>query len=174
MGIPAGTLRRWKSEDNWRRAHRTISNLAGRAGELANSFGTKMSQLGKPLSDDVAAAEVSREISADHAVGIRAAVLDRHRREWSAPRKLAYESITKRDFDLAKLAKITAETLQIVQVGECRAFGLDHGSRGLDGGTVVMIERDGAPVPGEIPVPGIEGGTGEVTPDGDVSGGDEF
>lgn len=172
--IPEGTLRRWKSEDGWKPAARNIPNLAGRAGALANTFKVKMAELGKPLSDDVAAAEAAREVSTDHAVGIRAAVLDRHRKEWAAPRKLAYESVTKRDFELAKLAKITAETLQIVQVGECRAFGLDHASRGNDGGTVVLIERGGAAPADEIPVPGIEGGTGVVTPDGNIEDGDTF
>ena len=163
-GIPAGTIRRWKSEGAWKTAGRTITNLPGLAGELANSFGLKMKELGKPLSDDVAAEEAARELVVDHAVSIRAAVLDRHRKEWAAPRKLVYEAVTKRDFELAKLAKITSETLQIVQVGECRAFGLNHDSRGQDGGTVVLIERGGP----ELEIPGLENGPGEVSPDGEV------
>lgn len=113
-----------------------------------------MQDLGKPLSDEVAATEVAKDLSIDHAVNIRAAVLDRHRKEWSAPRKLAYDAIQKANsnpaeaFERAKLAKITAETLQIVQVGECRAYGLDQSARGADGGTVVVVERtNAAPAP---------------------------
>ncbi len=162
--VPEGTLRRWKASDGWKSAARTVPDLAGRAGQLANTFKVKMSELGKPLSDDAAAAEVAREVSTQHAVEVRAAVLDRHRKEWSAPRKLAYEAISKANtdpagaFERAKLAKITAETLQIVQVGECRAFGLNHDARGSDGGTVVVIEREQATdVPGaptaELPSP---------------------
>ncbi len=133
-----------------------------------------MSELGKPLSDEVAAAEVAREVSVQHGVEVRAAVLDRHRKEWAAPRKLAYEAIQKATsdpagaYERAKLAKLTAETLQIVQVGECRAFGLNEAARGADGGTVVVVQReDATPAePGSVeslppvdPVDGIDGET---------------
>lgn len=148
-GIPEGTLRRWKAEDKWQPAHKTMPDLAGRAGQLANTFKVKMSELGKPLSDEVAAAEVAKEVSNQEAIDVRAGVLDRHRKEWGAPRKLIYEAVQKRDFELAKLAKITSETLQIVQVGECRAFGLDHAARGGTGGTVVVVEREALPEPQE-------------------------
>ena len=155
-GHPAGTIRRWKSEaaadgHPWKNITRTIPNLPGRAGALADTFKVKMTELGRPMDDKVAVEEASRELSTEHAITIRAAVLDRHRREWSAPRALTYEAIKKRDFELAKLAKITSETLQIIQVGECRAFGLNHDSRGQDGGTVVMIERSDVPAQPELP-----------------------
>lgn len=146
--VPESTIRRWKAEDGWKSVARTVSDLPARAAALANSFKVRMSELGKPLSDEVAAQEASRDVSVQHAVDIRAGVLDRHRKEWSAPRKLAYDAIqlsNKGDqtgaFERAKLAKITAETLQIVQVGECRAFGLNEAARGADGGTVVVIDR---------------------------------
>lgn len=150
-GLPEGTLRRWKMEDQWQPAHKTMPDLAGRAGQLANTFKVKMSELGKPLSDEVAAAEVAKEVSNQEAIDVRAGVLDRHRKEWGAPRKLIYEAVQKRDFELAKLAKITSETLQIVQVGECRAFGLDHAARGGTGGTVVVVEREALPEPQDPP-----------------------
>ena len=165
--VPVGTLRRWKAEDGWKSAAKTVPDLAGRAGQLANTFKVKMSELGKPLSDEVAAAEAAKELAVDHAVEIRAGVLDRHRKEWGAPRKLIYEAVQKRDFELAKLAKITSETLQIVQVGECRAFGLDHAARGGTGGTVVVVEREGsapeaAPQPGDADPDTSTGTDGEV------------
>lgn len=148
--VPESTIRRWKAEDGWKSVARTVTDLPARAAALANSFKVKMSELGKPLSDEVAAQEASRDVAVQHAVDIRAGVLDRHRKEWSAPRKLAYDAIqlsNKGDqtgaFERAKLAKITAETLQIVQVGECRAFGLNEAARGADGGTVVVIDRQG-------------------------------
>lgn len=173
--VPEGTLRRWKSEQTWTPVARTVPDLAGRAGQLANTFRTKMADLGKPLSDDVAAAEASKALSVDHAVDIRAGVLDRHRKEWAAPRKLAYDAIQKANnkdvagaFEMAKLAKITAETLQIVQVGECRAFGLNEASRSQDGGTVVVIEREAAAVIEHEPLPELDGPSGEVSDDGEV------
>ena len=149
--VPESTIRRWKAEGGWRSVARTVSDLPARAAALANTFKTRMSELGKPLSDEVASMEVAREVSVQHAVDIRAGVLDRHRKEWSAPRKLAYDAIQLSNkgkqteaYERAKLAKITAETLQLVQVGECRAFGLTAESRSQDGGTVVVIERGGA------------------------------
>lgn len=171
IGLPEGTLRRWKMEDQWRPAHKTMPDLAGRAGQLANTFKVRMSELGKPLSDEVAAAEVAKEVANQEAVDVRAAVLDRHRKEWSAPRKLIYEAVQKRDFELAKLAKIAGETLQIVQVGECRAFGLDHQARGAGGGTVILVERDaGAPEALEPPA----GAPAAPGSDADASAGEEF
>jgi hypothetical protein len=154
MGCTWPTVKRWKAESGqagnpWKPCARTVPDLAGRAAALANSFNTKMSELGKPLSDDVAVAEASRELSLDHAVSVRAGVLDRHRKEWAAPRRLAYTALQKghagqvsEAFEVAKLAKITSETLQIIQAGECRAFGMNHDARGADGGTVVVIERE--------------------------------
>lgn len=161
-GIPVGTLLRWKMEEQWQPAQKTMPDLAGRAGQLANTFKVRMSELGKPLSDEVAAQEVAREISQQEAVNVRAAVLDRHRKEWSAPRKIIYEAIqmsAKGDvvggFEKAKLAKISAETLQIVQIGECRAFGLNEAARSADGGTVITIEREEpAALPPAGPAPG--------------------
>ena len=175
--VAQGTLRRWKSEETWVPAARTVPDLAGRAGQLANTFKVKMAELGKPLSDEVAAAEVSKALSEEHAVNIRAAVLDRHRKEWAAPRKIAYDAIQKSGrgdvagaFEMAKLAKITAETLQIVQVGECRAFGLNEASRSQDGGTVVLIEREQTPAVGHEagPLPEIDVNPGQVSDDGEV------
>lgn len=164
--VPVGTVRRWKAEGGWKSAAKTVPDLAGRAGQLANTFRIKMSELGKPLSDEVAANEAAREVAVEHAVAVRGAVLDRHRKEWSAPRKLIYEAVQKRDFELAKLAKITGETLQIVQVGECRAFGLNHDARGADGGTVVVVERDAEPLALPDPGPIADDGTSTGTDDG--------
>lgn len=167
-GIPEGTVRRWKSEEDWRPAIKTMPDLAGRAGNLANTFKMRMTELGKPLDDAVAAVEVAKEVSEQHAVDIRAGILDRHRREWAAPRKIIYDAIQQSQrgdvvgaYDKAKLGKIAAETLQIVQVGECRAFGLNEASRSADGGTVVVVERDAPLIEGEVAAPGTVSG-GEV------------
>lgn len=79
------------------------------------------------------------------AVTLREQVLDRHRREWSAPRAMSAEAIRMRDsdpikaFERAKLAKITAETLKLVQDGERKAIGLDTDETPM--GHVAVIER---------------------------------
>lgn len=149
VGVPVGTVRRWKAEGGWKAAEKALPDLSARAGALADSWKRKMSELGKPLDDSVAAAEAAREVAADLAVDIRAKVIDRHRMEWAAPRKIAYEAIQqaqqKNDvagaFERAKLAKITSETLTLIQAGECRAYGITAEGRGADGRTVVVVDR---------------------------------
>ena len=76
------------------------------------------------------------------AVAERAAIISRHRREWSVSRGLVGVAVGKRDFDRAKLAKITSETLKIIQDGERKAWGLDAADPADK--TVVVIERSGA------------------------------
>jgi hypothetical protein len=146
VGVPVGTVRRWKAEGGWRPAVKKLPELSARAGALADSFKVKMSELGKPMDDEVAAAEVAREVATDFAVDVRAQVLDRHRKEWAAPRKIAYDAIAKGDFERAKLAKISAETLTLIQMGECRAYGIKPEDKG-DSRTVVVVDRESDPVP---------------------------
>jgi hypothetical protein len=150
-----GTIRRWKAEDGWKAAVHALPDLSARAGLLADSFKVKMSELGKPLDDAVAAAEASKELSNEFAVDVRAQVLDRHRKEWSAPRKIAYDAIQQAQvqkdvpgaFERAKLAKITSETLTLIQAGECRAYGITMEGRAADAKTIVVVEREGQAAP---------------------------
>lgn len=131
-----------------------------------------MSELGRPLDDQTAAAEASRELAEDLAVDIRAQVLDRHRKEWSAPRKIAYEAIQQGQrgdvpgaFERAKLAKITSETLTLIQAGECRAYGINHDARSADARTVVVVERNAEPdqeTPQVPPTPGTSTGDSDA------------
>jgi hypothetical protein len=55
----------------------------------------------------------------------RADVNNRHRDEWDEHKTLMDTAIGTKDFESAKLAKITAETLKIRQEGERKAWGLD-------------------------------------------------
>ena len=70
----------------------------------------------------------------------------RHFREWSIPRGLNAEAVRIREsdpvksFERAKLAKITAETLDIVQAGERQALGIVKGD--APKGRTVVIERE--------------------------------
>ena len=158
VGVDAYWTRRWKREQGWAKATRALPDLSARAGQLADTFERRMSDLGKPLDDATAAAETARELSVDNSISIRAGVIDRHRKEWSAPRKIAYEAIQQAGkgdvlgaFERAKLAKITAETLTLVQAGECRAFGITHDAKAGDGATVVVVERSAGPAPDADP-----------------------
>lgn len=163
VGVPVGTVRRWKSVDGWKPAVKQLPELSARAGVLADSWTKKMSDLGKPMDDEVAAAEAAREVAVDLQVDVRAQVIDRHRKEWAAPRKIAYDAIQQAQvqkdvagaFERAKLAKITSETLTLIQAGECRAFGITAEGRGADARTVVVVDRDdAAPAAPQVPTPG--------------------
>ena len=63
------------------------------------------------------------------AVDLRAELLDRHRKEWGEVRRLFCRSLKEaenaRGFEVAKFAKISAETVELIQRGETRAWGLD-------------------------------------------------
>lgn len=81
------------------------------------------------------------------AAQVRDEVLERHRKEWAAPRALSAEAVRMRDsdpmkaYERARLAKMTAETLKIVQDGERKSLGLDQ----IDtppGGYTVVVERE--------------------------------
>ncbi|MBB3017654.1 hypothetical protein FHR70_000694 [Microvirga lupini] len=72
-------------------------------------------------------------------------LLERHKAELIAPRVLSQEAIKIRHsdpnmaFQKAKLAKITAETLDILHRAERRAFGVKDDEK--PGGGVVVVER---------------------------------
>lgn len=147
VGVGVSALMKWKQADGWKPFAKALPEISARAGALADSWKLKMSELGKPLDDEVAGAEAAREVALDVAANVRAQVLDRHRKEWAAPRNIAYQAIqeSKQDvgkaFERAKLAKITSETLTLIQAGECKAFGITAEARGGDGATVVVVER---------------------------------
>ena len=61
----------------------------------------------------------------DLAAQRRADVEIRHQTEWEEHLTLVDTAIGKKDFEIAKLAKITAETLKIRQEGERKAWRLD-------------------------------------------------
>lgn len=55
----------------------------------------------------------------------RADVVQRHRDEWEEHKRLVDTAIGTNDFEAAKLAKITAETLKIRQEAERKAWAID-------------------------------------------------
>ncbi|MBR0882906.1 hypothetical protein JQ608_38450 [Bradyrhizobium liaoningense] len=159
IGAAPSTVRRWKFESAkagrpWRAARHKAPALAGRAGEIANQHAMRIAELG-PAADGEQAHQAAEIATADQvAAELRATVIDRHRKEWSAPRKLAYDAIQKAAtdpvtaYERAKLAKITAETLQIVQASERKAWGLDQQALGPDAeGVVVVVERTSKQLP---------------------------
>lgn len=129
---------------NWKKNH-TKGEVTKAAQEMADKFKSKIADFGPEITTEQKTA-VAERMSLDETIDKRAEMLERHRREWAAPRGMSSEAVRIRDtdpikaFEKAKLAKITAETIKIVQDGERKAWGLDVGE--LPPGAVVVIERE--------------------------------
>ena len=144
MGIPYATIDKWSkggdtgTEDKW--VKRTGENLSERAHAAADTYKGKLSELGPEITTEQQK-QAMEDTAEDTAVELRAKVLERHRKEWGIPRGLVNEAVKARDFNKAKLAKITSETLKIIQDSERKAWGIDSGP---DGQTKVqvVIERE--------------------------------
>lgn len=145
-GIGMSTLQRKANEEGWKKNYAAlkVGEMTEAAQRAADQFKHKMADFGPEVSAEQEAQAV-QEVIHEVAVDARAQMLDRHRVEWAAPRAMSAEAVRMRDSDpdkafaRAKMAKITAETLKIVQDGERKAWGLDVGE--LPAGSVVVIER---------------------------------
>lgn len=72
------------------------------------------------------------------AADLKVSVINRHREEWARHHELIAEAVANRDFDTAKLAKITAETLKIRQEAERKAWGIRDVDAQPDGGALTV------------------------------------
>lgn len=78
----------------------------------------------------------------DRAADAKAAVIMRHKEEWEQHQQLIRAAVESGDFDAAKLAKITAETIKIRQEGERKAWGIqDKGETELSGGIAISWQK---------------------------------
>jgi len=135
FGVSKGVIDRLSLDEGWNKAE-NVAVMSEAAQHLADRAGNALQVIeGEATEEKVA--EVQRDLSAEHGAQLRADVLSRHRKEWQIPRVLSQEAVRDRNFERAKLAKITAETLKIVQEGERKAWGLDQG----ESGNTFVIER---------------------------------
>lgn len=147
VGLARSTIGNYAARDNWKKKYK-YGEVTKEAQELADTYKSTVADLGPEVTPEQKT-EVIKQIADDDAIAKRAELLARHRREWAAPRAMSAEAVnlrledTAKAFDRAKLAKITAETLMIVQNGERKAWGLDVGE--LPAGAVVVIERESKP-----------------------------
>lgn len=145
-GLGKSSLERKANEQGWKKNF-VMGQMTEEAQKAADMFAQKVDEFGPEITAEEKQ-KIATEVVHQVAVDVRAEVLDRHRREWAIPRKLSQEAVLLRDlkpgeaFDRAKMAKITAETLKILQDGERKAWGLDVGE--LPPGDVLVIERVGA------------------------------
>lgn len=133
---------RSKKDGGWTKRNLLPPNgMSDAAQAVADRYTGRIAGYG---GDDITADQkqaVVAELAVDVAVDIRAQLLDRHRKEWGAIRQLVYRNLKGGQFnDQCKLAKISAETLQIIQSNERKAYGLDKGDGG-DTAVTVVIDR---------------------------------
>lgn len=108
-------------------AHRKADALVEADGSRAETRQPDGKPDGKPDVSGAQKRQASREESEDK----RAEVLARHRQEWRQVAVLRQEALAKRTTDAAdaflrlKIAKISAETTMLQQVGERRSWGMD-------------------------------------------------
>lgn len=141
VGASVKTVRSWAMQSRW--VKKPSGAMAKEAATAADNYKQELRKLGAEITTEERDA-AANQASAVTAVEMRAAVLDRHRKEWQAPRQLSYEAIKERNFERAKLAKISAETLMLIQSGERKAWGLDAKTPNPDDDDkVIVIERDG-------------------------------
>lgn len=134
FGVTDRTLKRWSAAvGGWRKCGPELAEKAQAAADRV---------AGTVASIPVDATEARQSVLADlrerTAVELRIELLDRHRKEWVAPRALIYEAIKSKNLELARIAKTAAETLRIAQEAERRAWNLDPAE---DCSSVFVIER---------------------------------
>lgn len=127
-----------KKRENWSRLS-DQSDLARRAHDRADRAAVeKLAAEGQVSLVDKA--EQLRTQTVEVAIDMRATILGKHRQELEGVRALAYEAIKEKNFDKAKLGKISAEALVIIQNAERKAWGLDVEEKET-GKVKVIIER---------------------------------
>lgn len=126
-GISWRTLENRSRKDGWKKNHLLLPTSLGEAAQaVADKYAGKVAEYGPELGVDAAKQAAMVETATEVAVDVRAQLIERHRREWGAIRSLVYETLrTKTYGDHAKLAKISSETLQIIQANERKAWGID-------------------------------------------------
>jgi hypothetical protein len=146
FGISRTTVDRRAREESWTKAVDTLAKMSERAHHIADHAKAALAEVGPDLTPE-ARAEVQTAVTVETGAEVRAKILERHRQEWAAPRKIAYDAIKKGNdgniaaaFEQAKLAKITSEVLRNVQDGERKAWGMDRSGEGEK--VTVVIERD--------------------------------
>jgi hypothetical protein len=126
-GQPTGqAIGQRAKRETWTRVDTKSPEIQKKIAERADQKSARAPQ--PPQAQDTSVPALPGEplpLSKHAAIEQRAAVLDRHRRELNLPRQRIYAALNESDFNKAKLAKISAETLSIVQASERKAWGLD-------------------------------------------------
>jgi len=124
-------------KEGWKKVV-SSAEIVRRAHDVADSFPAPAN------ADTIGAEKGEAELhtqSVEASVSMRAKILDRHRREWEGARSNVYKAIQNNDFEKAKLGKITAEAIKIIQDGERKAWGFDSELPYNNEPVTIVIER---------------------------------
>jgi IS30 family transposase len=157
LEVARNTVNQRIKKYNWKRVSNQ-ADLARRAHDRADEAAAKVeldqrkerakALIAEGREQEAAAIQERGEQTVETAIDMRATILSRHRTELDKSRSLIYKAIESDDFDKAKLGKITAEALVIVQNGERKAWGMDAEDKnaGPGGEVKVVIERREVPL----------------------------
>lgn len=140
--IAPRTLKIYSSDQNWKKELETKTGATSEAALKARAhFSGQQLMREKEGEENQTPADDGALVEALPTE--REALLARHKAEWKVPRTMANEAVLLRTtnpmaaFERAKMAKITSESLQIIQNGERRAHGIDK----PDGDHTLVLER---------------------------------
>jgi hypothetical protein len=139
--IAPRTLKIYCRDQNWKKDLETKHGGSTEAAQQAAAMfqGEQFEREQNGVTEAEAVNELTAPLPTE-----REALLERHKAEWSVPRTMASEAVRLRAtnpmgaFERAKMAKITGETLKIIQDGERRAHGIDKAPDGID---PLILER---------------------------------
>ncbi|EPT1451894.1 hypothetical protein ACVOZ6_003482 [Escherichia coli] len=126
-GISFGSIKRYSRNEDWQKK---------------TDFDRLQEEYKRQLPENPTEADrraIADSLTVDHALTERKRLLERHRKEWELPRRLAYQAVQNNNFDTAKLAKISSETLRNIQDMERKAWGIDV--KEPENNITVVIER---------------------------------
>ncbi|WP_421243498.1 hypothetical protein [Aeromonas enteropelogenes] len=139
VGVSGRTVKRWSAADGgWRKV--VIQGLSLRAHEAADKVRDAVAELPQDAPPE-RKAEALAAATEGVAVDERAALLAKHRKQWSIIDGLVAEAVRKRDLNAAKLAESVCRTIGLKQAGERKSWGLE-GSEGPTQQIQVVIERE--------------------------------
>lgn len=141
-GISIRSLENRAAKEGWRKnVLLPDKDMTGAAQDVADRYTERLADYGDEISAEHRHQSMAA-VATELAVDLRGQVLDRHRKEWTAVRSLAYDSMKNRNFETAKLAKINSETLRNIQEGERKAWGLKDEVDPTEGLTIVVQRGD--------------------------------
>ena len=134
-GVSPQAVRKRAKKEGWIEATEDIGGLIRKkvARQVAGIVATATPEK-KALALEIAAGKV-------------VTVIERHRQEWDEHREISDAAISEKNFELAKLAKITGETIKIRQDGERKAWGIEAtpdpaiAPAGSEAARTVKVER---------------------------------